>query len=121
MVEGEGDAVGYLNPLLAMAAVINVSLPGQQPELRSATEDMRLFDSALADKSGRSACCCHSDFVSDCVQPVTCHYVHRMYVIMCAWAGAAVHWDCCACVAVFTLPTAAYHPPLRLDAHGMLG
>jgi hypothetical protein len=55
MVEGEGDAVGYLNPLLAMAAVINVSLPGQQPDLRSATEDMRLFDSALADKSGRSS------------------------------------------------------------------
>lgn len=53
MVEGDGDAVGYLNPLLAMASVINVSLPGQQPDLRSATEDMRLFDSSLVDKSGR--------------------------------------------------------------------
>jgi hypothetical protein len=60
MVEGEGDAVGYLNPLLAMAAVINVSLPGHQPDLKSASEDMRLFNKALVDKSGRCPCFCPS-------------------------------------------------------------
>jgi hypothetical protein len=53
MVGGEGDAVGYLNPLLAIAATINVSLPGQQPDLRSVHEDSRLLDSRLADKSGK--------------------------------------------------------------------
>lgn len=53
MVEGDEEAVGYLNPLLAMAAVINVSLPGQQPDLRAATEDVRLLNSSLVDKSGQ--------------------------------------------------------------------
>jgi hypothetical protein len=56
MVEGDEEAVGYLNPLLAMAAVINVSLPGQQPDLRAATEDVRLLNSRLVDKSGRVLC-----------------------------------------------------------------
>jgi hypothetical protein len=53
MVGGEGDAVGYLNPLLAIAATINVSLPGQQPDLRSVHEDSRLLDPRLTDKSGK--------------------------------------------------------------------
>lgn len=53
MVEGDGDAVGYLNPLLAISSVINVSLPGQQPDLTAAVEDMRLLDSSLVDKSGQ--------------------------------------------------------------------
>lgn len=53
MVEGEGDAVGYLNPLLAIAATINVSLPGQQPDLRTVHEDSRLLNPRLADKSGK--------------------------------------------------------------------
>lgn len=58
MVDGGDEAVGYLNPLLAMAAVINVSLPGQQPDLRVATEDMRLLNSSLVDKSGRVHAVC---------------------------------------------------------------
>lgn len=56
MVEGDGEAVGYMNPLLAMAATVNVSSPGQQPDLRAATEDMRLLDSSLTDKSGEQLC-----------------------------------------------------------------
>lgn len=52
MVEGEGDAVGYLNPLLAISSIVNVSLPGQQPDLTAAVEDMRLLDDSLVDKSG---------------------------------------------------------------------
>lgn len=55
MVEGEGDSVGYLNPLLALAATINVSLPGQQPDMRGAHEDARLLDARLADKTGEDS------------------------------------------------------------------
>jgi hypothetical protein len=52
MVEGEGEAVGYLNPLLAISSIINVSLPGQQPDMTAAVEDVRLMDDSLVDKSG---------------------------------------------------------------------
>lgn len=51
-VEGEGDTVGYQNPLLAVAAAINVSRPGLQPSLSSIPEDMRLLDARLTDKFG---------------------------------------------------------------------
>lgn len=52
MVEGEGDAVGYLNPLLAIASTVNVSKQGQQPGLRAVTEDMSLLDRRLTDRTG---------------------------------------------------------------------
>lgn len=53
MVEGDGaDAVGYLNPLMALATTINVSRPGQQPDLVTVQEDMQLLDSSLVDKQG---------------------------------------------------------------------
>lgn len=52
MVEGEGDTVGYLNPLLAVATTVNVSRPGQQPDMLAAMEDMRLLDSSLTNKYG---------------------------------------------------------------------
>lgn len=84
MVEGEGDVVGYLNPLLALATTINVSLPGRQPDLRSVYEDARLLDSRLADKSGeaclagwldgwmrraRRVCCCQPSCSAGAVPP----------------------------------------------------
>lgn len=52
MVEGEGDTVGYLNPLLTVALTINVSKPGQQPSMRNVHEDLRLMDSSLVDRAG---------------------------------------------------------------------
>lgn len=69
MVGGEGDAVGYLNPLLAIAATINVSLPGQQPDLRSVHEDSRLLDPRLAHKSGKEGMPGCKPLVHLCFQP----------------------------------------------------
>jgi hypothetical protein len=56
-VEGEGDAIGYLNPLVVVAEVLHVSPPGAAPPSMQATvpEDARLLDSRLADASGESS------------------------------------------------------------------
>jgi len=53
MVEGEGETLGYLNPLLAVATTVNISRPGQQPDMLNAKEDMRLLDSSLTNKYGK--------------------------------------------------------------------
>lgn len=42
----------FMNPVLAACQLVNVSEPGQEPQLTEATEDMRLFSSELADKKG---------------------------------------------------------------------
>eukprot|EP00879_Flechtneria_rotunda_P032532 GHRR01035751.1.p1 GENE.GHRR01035751.1~~GHRR01035751.1.p1 ORF type:complete len:270 (+),score=84.24 GHRR01035751.1:216-1025(+) len=42
----------FMNPVLAACQLVNVSQPGQEPELPEATEDMRLFSPELADKFG---------------------------------------------------------------------
>lgn len=53
-VEGEGDAVGYLNPMVVVAEVLHVTAPGGAPPSMHAPvpEDARLLDSRLADASG---------------------------------------------------------------------
>jgi hypothetical protein len=55
-VEGEGDAMGYCNPLLAVAEVLHVAEPGSEPDLHDVWEDARLMDARLVDKAGPAAC-----------------------------------------------------------------
>eukprot|EP00775_Hariotina_reticulata_P007980 gene7980-8178_t len=43
---------GFLNPVLASCQLVNVSRPGEEPELWGATEDMRLLHDELTDKNG---------------------------------------------------------------------
>lgn len=43
----------FMNPVLAAFQIVNVSEPGQEPEMSEATEDMRLFCSELVDKRGQ--------------------------------------------------------------------
>lgn len=42
----------FMNPVLAACQLVNVAVPGQEPALTEATEDMRLFSPDLADKKG---------------------------------------------------------------------
>ncbi|WIA11789.1 hypothetical protein OEZ85_011882 [Tetradesmus obliquus] len=42
----------FMNPVLAACQMVNVALPGSEPSLTEATEDMRLFAPELADKTG---------------------------------------------------------------------
>jgi hypothetical protein len=52
-IKTDGEGVGFLNPLLAMAQVVNVSRPGSEPDIHQAVaEDVRLMCSSLADKKG---------------------------------------------------------------------
>jgi hypothetical protein len=52
-IKTDGEGVGFLNPLLAMAQVVNVSRPGSEPNIQQdVAEDLRLMCSALADKRG---------------------------------------------------------------------
>lgn len=62
-VEGEGEELGYLNPLLAVAEVINVSRPDQTPDMENVQEDVRLLDRRMATKTG----VCASLWVCLCV------------------------------------------------------
>ena len=41
-----------MNPVLAAHQLVNISLPGQQPPLWEAQEDMRLMSEQLADAQG---------------------------------------------------------------------
>lgn len=41
-----------MNPLLAACQLVNVALPGAEPPLAQAQEDMRLFSPALVDQHG---------------------------------------------------------------------
>ena len=41
-----------LFPLIALAHVVNVSKPGEEPPVDLAAEDLRLWDPALTDRSG---------------------------------------------------------------------
>ena len=67
---GPMSAPYVLVPLLAMAQEVNVSKEGSEPDCtRPFPEDMRLFDSALATKSGAPSppllhplSCCHHDW-----------------------------------------------------------
>eukprot|EP00882_Tetradesmus_deserticola_P002696 GHRQ01002867.1.p1 GENE.GHRQ01002867.1~~GHRQ01002867.1.p1 ORF type:complete len:384 (+),score=150.50 GHRQ01002867.1:204-1355(+) len=47
-----GQVAGFLNPVLASCQLANVSLPGQEPGLWEAQEDVRLLSNALQDKHG---------------------------------------------------------------------
>jgi hypothetical protein len=47
-----GQVAGFLNPVLASCQLVNVSRPGEEPDMWEAEEDMRLLSDALADKSG---------------------------------------------------------------------
>ena len=51
---GPMSAPYVLVPVVAAAQEVNVSMPGEEPELAldMVPEDMRLFDSSLVDKSG---------------------------------------------------------------------
>lgn len=52
----QGEGVGFLNPLLAMAQLVNVAAPGSEPCLQGEVlEDARLLVPALADKRGEQA------------------------------------------------------------------
>lgn len=42
----------FMNPVLAACQMVNVSLPGSEPTLADAQEDMRLFAPELCDKQG---------------------------------------------------------------------
>jgi hypothetical protein len=42
----------FMNPVLAACQMVNVAVPGSEPSLTEATEDMRLFAPELADKTG---------------------------------------------------------------------
>eukprot|EP00775_Hariotina_reticulata_P012576 gene12576-12706_t len=51
---GGTGPVGFLNPALAMAQIVNISRPGLQPDIGSAIqEDMRLLSSKLTNKQGQ--------------------------------------------------------------------
>eukprot|EP00879_Flechtneria_rotunda_P006722 GHRR01007062.1.p1 GENE.GHRR01007062.1~~GHRR01007062.1.p1 ORF type:complete len:368 (+),score=129.92 GHRR01007062.1:238-1341(+) len=47
-----GQIAGFLNPVLASCQLVNVSVPGQEPDMWAAQEDMRLLSPQLADKNG---------------------------------------------------------------------
>uniref|UniRef100_A0A383W1Y2 Domain of unknown function at the cortex 1 domain-containing protein n=1 Tax=Tetradesmus obliquus TaxID=3088 RepID=A0A383W1Y2_TETOB len=47
-----GQVAGFLNPVLASCQLVNVSKPGQEPDMWEAEEDMRLLSDALTDKNG---------------------------------------------------------------------
>jgi hypothetical protein len=51
-VDAYAELPYFMNPLLAACQLVNVSLPGAEPPLAEAQEDMRLFTSALQDKQG---------------------------------------------------------------------
>jgi hypothetical protein len=55
-VDAYAELPYFMNPLLAACQLVNVSLPGSEPPLAAAQEDMRLFSPALCDKNGE--CCC---------------------------------------------------------------
>lgn len=58
---GPLSAPYLLAPVLAMAQLVNVSEPGQQPDLsQPITEDMRLFDPSLTDSHGETSLLSHS-------------------------------------------------------------
>jgi hypothetical protein len=42
----------FMNPVLAACQIVNVAVPGSEPSLTEAGEDMRLFAPELADKTG---------------------------------------------------------------------
>jgi hypothetical protein len=48
---------GFLNPVLASCQLVNVSRPGEEPDMWEAEEDMRLLSDALADKNGETVAC----------------------------------------------------------------
>eukprot|EP00879_Flechtneria_rotunda_P000886 GHRR01001013.1.p1 GENE.GHRR01001013.1~~GHRR01001013.1.p1 ORF type:complete len:385 (+),score=83.84 GHRR01001013.1:3271-4425(+) len=48
-----GEMCGFLNPVLASCQLVNVSLPGQEPDIMEAHEDARLLHPDLADKNGQ--------------------------------------------------------------------
>jgi hypothetical protein len=47
-----GQVAGFLNPVLASCQLVNVAVPGSEPDLWEAEEDMRLLSDALQDKNG---------------------------------------------------------------------
>jgi hypothetical protein len=49
-----------MNPVLAACQLVNVSKEGEQPVLKDAQEDLRLFSSDLVDKKGPSICLQHA-------------------------------------------------------------
>jgi hypothetical protein len=52
-IKTDGEGVGFLNPLLAMAQIVNVARPGYEPDVQQeVAEDVRLLCSSLADKRG---------------------------------------------------------------------
>jgi hypothetical protein len=52
-VDAYAELPYFMNPLLAACQLVNVSLPGSEPPLADAQEDMRLFSPALCDKNGK--------------------------------------------------------------------
>lgn len=62
-----------LVPLLAMAQLVHVARPGQEPDVAQPfAEDMRLFDSCLAEPGGA-----HSLRVKQMQGPFTCRRIAR--------------------------------------------
>ena len=52
-VEADGTPRYFMNPVLAACQLVNVALPGQDPDIWDCREDVRLLLPACADKDGR--------------------------------------------------------------------
>lgn len=70
----------FMNPVLAACQMVNVSRPGEEPQLTEAEEDMRLFSADLADKQGE---CCASLY-QPCIQQTSSPSELSLYVCLVA-------------------------------------
>lgn len=50
----------FMNPVLAACQLVNIAKDGEQPDIWSAQEDMRLFSPELADRDGKLQPSCPS-------------------------------------------------------------
>jgi hypothetical protein len=84
-IKTDGEGVGFLNPLLAMAQVVNVSRPGCEPDIRQeVVEDVRLMCSSLADKKGK--------------QGLASKMGRYMCFLVCVWGCWRWSWCCWLCM-----------------------
>jgi hypothetical protein len=83
----------FMNPLLAACQLVNVAVPGSEPKLAEAKEDMRLFSPALADKNSEYKTATTSQLSFACLLALSIVVVGRQLVI-----GAALvelsHLNC---------------------------
>lgn len=106
----EGEPQHFLFPVLAAAQLINVSRPGQEPDLLAAHEDMTLWDPALTARGGGPMSAPKRQRFFDCPANLTGREIGSEYV---GGTGCAGRIGWCPALPLPLLPSLQRHRWLR--------